>query len=176
MISIDERKWAAAAVASLDAAGSWTGRLHIHKVIVIPKLLGLVRPPFDFGLYIYGPYSFDLDRVIGEMELYGELNKYYRREGYGPSYRVGELIGDAELDGHDNSVIQRAANILASFDSKDLELIATCLWVERHEGQRLDNEIVRRVQTLKPKYNESEIRSRLQLARNVADRLCAETE
>ena len=79
-----QHAWIAAATQSLANKGSWTGRTHLHKHLFITHALGLAVIPFDFELYHYGPYSFELDSVVAEMESFGEMEKRYRMVGYCP--------------------------------------------------------------------------------------------
>lgn len=48
------REWVAASINALNRAGSWTGRIHIHKLLFVLKSLGLADPPVRFELYQYG--------------------------------------------------------------------------------------------------------------------------
>jgi uncharacterized protein YwgA len=158
-----QRTWVAASVKALQEAGSWTGRIHIHKQLFILQVLGMAEIPFEFELYQYGPYSFDLDNIIGEMETYGELEKYYPKAGYGPRYR---LTGNNEpvegrLSEEQLKRIQESAGLLSPFNSNDLELIATCLWAQDVEGLTGEEEIVSRVKLLKPKYATFQIQQAL---------------
>jgi uncharacterized protein YwgA len=164
-----QHAWVAAATKALAEAGSWTGRTHLHKHLFITDALGLGRVPFDFELYHYGPYSFELDGVVAEMEAFGELDKRYRKAGYGPSYAITSLGEEtlAELDADELDVSDKVAAKLARFDSADLELIATCLHVEVVEEEDDDDVIVPRVKEIKPKYSVSQIEWALGRARRL---------
>ena len=151
--------WIAATVAALNRSGSWTGRIHIHKHLYLTKALGLAAPPFDFVLYQYGPYSYDLDSDIAQMELYGQLIKVYPSPGYGARYMVSELGAEegGQLSAEATAALQRVANALGNSDSQSLELQATCLWVRQQENITEDTAVVQRVRQLKPKYDEVRI-------------------
>src|SRR4051812_27571202 len=86
-----QRAWIAVAATSLRRTGSWTGRTHLHKHLFITQALKLADVPFEFELYHYGPYSFQLDSIVAEMEAFGELDKQYPKPGYGPSYQLTAL-------------------------------------------------------------------------------------
>ncbi len=150
-----QHAWIATATKTLGETGSWTGRTHLHKHLFITQALGLADIPFEFELYHYGPYSFELDGVVAEMEAFGELEKEYRKAGYGPSYEVTSLGEEAvnELDADDFRVAEKVASKLKRFDSADLELIATCLYVEIVEMEDDEDVIVPRVKEIKPKYS-----------------------
>jgi uncharacterized protein YwgA len=166
---VKSRNWVLYGVRALNKANSWTGRIHIHKLLFIVKALDLGNPPFNFELYQYGPYSRRLDFLIAEMEDSGELDKTYPAPGYGPKYTLGASIGKTDDD--EFEVLGRVANELGNCDSKDLELIATCLWVERIERVESDPLIVDRVAQIKPKYNSATIEVQLRASRKIADAL-----
>jgi uncharacterized protein YwgA len=155
-----QRAWIAAATQSLQKVESWTGRIHLHKHLFVIQVLGLAEIPFEFELHHYGPYSFELDSDIAEMEAFGELDKDYPQPGYGPSY---QLTGSgrqslSELTSREQQAADDVAAKLADFDSSDLELIATCLWVKLRELENDPDLIVPRVCEIKPKYPRSRIR------------------
>ena len=164
-----QRAWVGAAAMTLSEAGSWTGRTHLHKQLFITGALGLADIPFEFELYHYGPYSFELDGVIAEMEAFGDLEKRYRQPGYGPSYEPTAFGKDAaaELSAREREIASTVAAKLACFDSSDLELIATCLYVEAIEEEREDAVIVQRVKEIKPKYSTSQIEYALRRERQL---------
>jgi uncharacterized protein YwgA len=168
-----QRAWVAAAAKSLAGTESWTGRTHLHKHLFIVNALGLAEVPFEFELYHYGPYSFELDSAVAEMEAFGELDKCYPRPGYGPSYETTELGKEAlaELSPEEVAVAANVASKLAQFDSADLELIATCLYVEVIEDENDDNLIVPRVKEIKPKYPVAQIEWALGRARRLREEL-----
>jgi uncharacterized protein YwgA len=162
--------WVIEAVRSLRLVDSWTGRIHVHKLLFISQILGLAAVPFNFELYQYGPYSFQLDSVIAELESDGLLSKQYPRAGYGPRYAVTAAVKSA-MRAADVKALGSAARELKSQNSSDLELIATCLWVERREKVGDDEKVVARVKQIKPRYLEAEIDEKLATARAIASRL-----
>jgi len=165
----DPAAWVRAATCALRKHGSWTGRTHIQKALFVTQILTSSRPPFEFEMYDYGPYSFALDREIGDLELLGELVTEYPRPGYSPRYRAPEDDPESTpLSECDHEAVERVAEALGTRKSKQLELLATCLWVEQREEVHGDDAIVQRVQQLKPKYGESEVREALTNARSVS--------
>lgn len=156
--------WVGAAVRSLRDVDSWTGRIHIHKLFAIVDLLDLAKQPFPFELYYYGPYSRELDCTIASMDMRGLLEHEYPKPGYGPRYN---LIEDRPSLDVDTATIRRVANAICKYDSRSLELIATCLWVKHREGLDDDAEIVERVRSLKPRYNDDKVKQGLNEARQL---------
>src|SRR5258706_15657637 len=88
--NVEGKAWVAAAIRALRDRHSWTGRIHIHKLLFILRALGLAKPPFRFELYQYGPYSFGLDAVIADMDLDGTVSREYPKAGYGPKYQLSQ--------------------------------------------------------------------------------------
>jgi uncharacterized protein YwgA len=156
-------------VRTLKQRGSWTGRIHIHKLLFIADVLELAEPPFEFELYQYGPYSFELDAVVAQMEVFGYIEKVYPKPGYGPQYLTTDL-GNEEADQLDKpsaDAIRRVADHIARIDSGSLERIATCMWVERRERPEDENAITARVRKLKPRYDERQVRASLLRSRRL---------
>lgn len=164
------KAWIGASVDKLNDVNSWTGRIHIHKHLFIAQVLAVANVPFQFELYHFGPYSFEADHVIAEMEAFGELEKTYVRPGYGPTYKTTDLAEDAVSD-EDAAALSCVADQLRGFNSGDLELIATCLWVARREGEADERVIIDRVKEIKPKYSTLRIQSALVQARQLASKL-----
>jgi len=160
--------WIHETVRALRQQGSWTGRIHVHKLLFMLGALRQAEVPFQFELYHYGPYSRDLDDEIACMEAFGDLARDYPRSGYGPQYGV---IGDCEaprLSAAERGAIHTMAEQFGKKNSSELELIATCTWVERSEQIDSDEEIVARVSEVKPKYAQGDIEKQLAVAREIA--------
>lgn len=163
-----------AAIDALRSVDSWTGRIHVHKHLFITQVLGLAKPPFEFELYQYGPYSFGLDRKIAELEAYGMLTKEYEQPGYGARYMATEASKSLikELSSKLLNVIRRVAEAVGKEDSKKLELIATCLWVERREGVRDEDKLADVVRNIKPRYTRDQIVRANKQAHKLEQQLC----
>ena len=173
--SPDPASWVLTAVDALNRHGSWTGRVHIHKHLFITQVLGLAAPPFGFVLYDYGPYSFDLDQAVTDLELFGYLTRSYPEPGYGPRYEptLQGLEVARALQENERQAVERVAKQLGDRKSQALELIATCLWFERNEGVSDRAEVVKRVKLVKPKYDDDAIHRNLDDARALAEALAA---
>ncbi|MCG3126487.1 MAG: hypothetical protein CHACPFDD_01323 [Phycisphaerae bacterium] len=158
--------WILGAIHELNKSGSWTGRIHVQKHLFISQILGVARPPTEFVFYDWGPYSFDVDREMVDLELFGLVSRCYPKAGYGPKYELTALGVDrmGALDQSNRSAIERVAHKLGSRPSQDLELIATCLWVKIREQITDRDPIVKRVHELKPKYDSEQIMAQLRNA------------
>jgi len=174
---VSDEAWVAATVVALRTPeiDSWTGRIHVHKVLFLVDVLGLAKPPFRFELHQYGPYSFDLDRDIAMMEAFGQLNVEYTKPGYGPRYQITKagLSLDSELPQRDRDAISRVVDEVGNKDSKQLELLATCLWVTKRENVKDDDRAIDAVRRIKPRYSDEDIRKSLQQAKKMESKLKA---
>jgi uncharacterized protein YwgA len=148
--------WVLSAVKLLNSAESWTGRIHIQKLVFLSRELLQLDPPFEFELYRFGPYSFELDETIRDLSVAGILDREYSHPGYGPSYKA---TSEADMEPEVIERLNTLSRAIAKDDASRLELIATCLWFEKRLGADADR-IVEAVRRVKPRYSESDIRSR----------------
>lgn len=160
--------WALHAIDQLNQQKSWTGRVHIHKLLYLTKELLKSEVPFQFDLYRFGPYSFDLDEEIRELTTFGLASGSLISEGYGPSYRVAEKFKsileqpEGELPEDNLRDLEKVARAIGASSSGDLELLATCLWVEHQESISGADDVIARVKQIKPRYSEPQIRAQHQ--------------
>ena len=156
-------------VRRLNEAGSWTGRMHIQKLVYFAQdLLGLPSD-YEFILYQRGPYSFDLDADIRSLRSIGAV-EISPAPPYGPSYRTtsfgGDIIRLSPVGEEMDEQLARLAETLGPKHAKDLELLATTLYVV-NEGHVLDEEIVGRVVSLKPQFTRDEAQKAIQDVRQL---------
>ena len=79
-------------VRTMRQKGSWAGETHIQKcVMFLQELLG-IRMGYDFILYKYGPFSFELRSDLVQMRARLMLDIEPRIE-YGPSFTLGPSWG-----------------------------------------------------------------------------------
>lgn len=143
-------------VKMLDEAGSWTGRTHIHKFVYFAQELLGIPSGYEFVLYQRGPYSFELDADIRSLRSMGALD-ITPAPPYGPSYGTTPL-GTAlmRLSRLDDETDRKLAELAKAFGPKqatELELLGTTLYVI-NEGYESDEDIVERVLSLKPHFEE----------------------
>lgn len=134
--------------------GSWCGETHFQKsVYFLQEGLG-VPLELRFILYKHGPYSFDLDRVLGEMHG-SYLVRQEVRGSYGPSLVVDEpgerlmMSFPKTIDGRSFEIAFVAERISAR-SVVELERIGTALYVRNKHPDFSSDEQVRRIVELKP--------------------------
>jgi uncharacterized protein YwgA len=128
---------------ALDENKSWCGETHIQKATYFLQELFKVELEYDFTLYKYGPYSFDLHAELETWKGYNLLRvKLYN--DYGASIYPsdnGKKIEELRQKtlGHYEDRINAVAKKLGPLGVNQLEPLATALYVTR-EGFGTDVE------------------------------------
>jgi uncharacterized protein YwgA len=120
--------------------GSWCGETNIQKACFFLQELAGVPLGFDFILYRYGPYSFDLTDELTALRADSIFALRIRDPKYGPCYQPGEL---SNLVKHQfpNTVkryqerVQFVASRLGTRKVQELECLATALYVTLPHGE-----------------------------------------
>jgi len=131
-------------IALLDALaqrGSWCGETHLQKSVYFLQAMLRVPLCFEFILYKYGPFSFDLREQLATMlaNLVLSQESYL---SYGPSfkpgpaaYRLKKLFPTTYRKFQKQ--ISFVAEKLAGYDVAGLERLATALYVRSEGGEDL---------------------------------------
>ncbi len=113
---------------------SWCGETHVQKACFFLQHLTKVPLDFDFILYRYGPFSFQLRDELTELRAVGYLDLVTRVQPYGPS-----LV----LTARGEEVVERRSALIECFEEQmefvavrvgakrvaDLERLATALYL-----------------------------------------------
>jgi uncharacterized protein YwgA len=117
--------------------GSWCGETHVQKsVFVLEDMLDLDLD-FDFVLYKYGPFSFDLRDELSRLRGLGLLG-LEPRYPYGPRLFNTDAMHEREqrfprtLSRHENT-LDFVASRLGPKSVDELERIATALYVTKRK-------------------------------------------
>jgi uncharacterized protein YwgA len=143
--------------------GSWSGETHLQKAAYFLQELLRVPLGYDFVLYRYGPFSFELRNELMEMRADGLLEQR-PAPPYGPSLIPTEASAESRakfpktLSRHRRS-IEFVASALGSKGVTDLEAIATALYVHEKEGIRSPEALQRRVIDVKPHLSKEQAES-----------------
>ena len=160
-------------VRKLNKADSWTGRMHIQKFVYFAQELLALPSDYDFILYQRGPYSFDLDTEIRSLRSIGAVEITVRPAPYGPTYSstgLGEIISRrSTVGGETDDKLTELAKVLGPKPAKDLELLATTLYVLR-EGPQSEQGVVGRVLSLKRQFSKDQAEKALQEVRELQAR------
>lgn len=158
------------------AHGSWCGETHIQKnMFFLQELMGI---PFQwsFVLYKYGPFSFDLAYLIGEIHGYS-LVKLVPQWGFRPKIKVTELGKDFYQDQDEvhctfDKGIEFVTRELGIKNVDELERLSTGLYVSL--DKRYQNKGVparaKRLTELKPHIQLSDASSAIEQADDFVSR------
>ena len=118
---------------------SWCGETNIQKASYFLQELGRVPLEFDFILYKYGPYSFELTDELTALCADSILNLEIRDPRYGPSYVAGELEELVKTKfpktiARYKSQVDFVARQVGSKRVAELECLATALYVRLEEA------------------------------------------
>lgn len=167
--------WVLRATANLNQVGSWSGRIHLHKLLYLADRLAGIKQPFEFKIYHYGPYSFDLDESVRELTASSLLECETVNPAYGPRYSPSDdfedvlKVADLDLSDEDRARLSEVAELIGSRKSSALELIATCIWAMEDESISTDTDVVARVHHLKPRYSPEIIAQHLSEAKELKE-------
>ena len=149
-------------VSELNRVGSWSGATHVQKCTFFAREMAGIPVPYEFVIYHYGPFSFDLDEDLALMRFEGWL-EITSEEGYGVHYHPGRK----RLPRFPNEVepYRRALKWVAErfgvLDAKRLELLATTYYVQRRmaAGDRPSGRetVISTVRRLKPHFADSDV-------------------
>ena len=140
-------------VESLRENKSWCGETTIQKASFFLQELTEVPLEFEFVLYKYGPYSFELTDELTALRADSILALEVPDPSYGPSYFPGGMSGFV-LERFPKTVnrckeqVQFVAERLGSKGVAELERLATALYVRLRDKEKSGvtaraNEIVR---------------------------------
>lgn len=141
-------------IAKLKEGGSWSGETHIQKAVYFLQTLFEVRLGFDFILYKYGPFSFDLRDALTALRADGLLD-IRPQEPYGPSLfpseaglkfpdRFPRIVKEYEKQ------LEFIGTRLGNRKVQELERLATALYVSVENSRMGVNDRAMLVHRLKP--------------------------
>ncbi len=143
-------------VAEMHKHESWVGETHIQKCSMFLKSMLDVPLSYEFLLYKYGPYSFDLRSELAIMRARYLLDsKPHPR--YAPSFILGprgEELAKSHSEFRDE--IEFVSEEIAKKDIRELERVSTVYFVQRSHPELSDAEIAKKVCELKPHITSSE--------------------
>ena len=156
----------------LRDAESWTGRMHIQKLVYFAQKLVQLPTEYEFVLYQRGPYSFDLDADIRSLRAIGAID-ISPAPPYGPSYFRTPLGEEMEEQSPITESLRDSLTGLAQHlgpkKAVELELLATAQYA-LGEGHQSEEDIVSRVISLKPHFSPPEVRRGLEEVRELQAR------
>jgi uncharacterized protein YwgA len=125
--------------ARLRREGSWCGHTHMQKATYFLQVLLGVPTGYEFILYMYGPYSFDLSEELAGLRADYLIEFDHKSPGYGPGL-VPTPTSESLRSGYPRTLAGSSRQlefVARTFGTKgvaDLEKLATALYVTREDG------------------------------------------
>lgn len=153
-------------VEAMKNQGSWCGETNIQKAVYFLQEMVGIPTGFDFLLYKYGPYSFDLTDELTALRADDIMTLEVRDPRYGPSFAPGELAPlvkerFAKTVNRYRGHVEWIARRLGNRNVAELERLSTALYVRlQNAGANIENRAAQLVR-LKPHVQPDEARKAL---------------
>ena len=148
-------------VSKLNEKTDQVGKTTVQKMMYFLKRMGLVD--YEYTLYHYGPYSFEVENELEQLESSGILNISWDPDrGY--FIRLAEGYDLSEPGTSMKEAIDFLVRKFGQKRAKDLSLIATVLYFY---SRLPENEIIETVKNLKPQFSELEVRKALEVVKEI---------
>jgi len=140
-------------VEKLNEVGSWAGNTHLQKIIYLVQSTCNFRL-YDFVLYHYGPYSFDLREDVDFLTISNYLERDADEFGY--HYRLSSSL-EPSIPSEIQERVNKIVKVFGKAPTTLLELITTVDYVVKKSPGKSDREIVEIVKRIKPHFSEKAI-------------------
>ncbi len=140
--------------------GSWCGETHIQKSTYVAQVVLNIPFEFEFILYKYGPFSFELRDELVAMRA-DDFLQQVSQYPYGTTLVPGPLAETLTAKFPKTlkkygAKLQFVAAQLSRYTASELERIATALFVTRSGGQKDVNSRTQAISALKPHISREE--------------------
>ena len=152
------------AVAAFTASGEDAWRTRVQKLLFFAEEWGdLATKPYEFVIHRFGPYSFDLDRDIAEMQGFGVLERK-------SVYRLGASYSTSGETTFLHN-FKPFADWLGNKTVQELEVLATVEFVQNRSREPVTDEVVR----LKPHVSREAVENAIRELESMRPKLGAST-
>lgn len=140
---------------ALREADSWCGETHLQKATFLLEDGRNVPLDYDFILYKYGPFSFDLRDELDALRAEGFIRLEPQAYPYGPRLGISDR-GQRLLERYPKTLHRFAdevADVVAFVGSRGvsaLERLATGVYLVEHEPETPDDVLAGRLRAVKP--------------------------
>lgn len=141
-------------IEEMNEKGSWSGETHVQKAVYFLQRGCKVPIDYDFILYKYGPFSFELKEDLIEMKIKDFISEILKPP-YGPSLTPGgkfEIYRELFLRNVQKYKEQLTfvAENISNYPVDSLEKVSTALYVLKEEKLDDDKKVAARINSLKP--------------------------
>jgi hypothetical protein len=143
-----------AVIECLRRHGSWTGKTHVQKALSLLRDSGRIPVPFQFVLYKHGPYSFEVEAELEQLQSYGGIAVEPNEHGYGVVLCAGAMADFVRamepLAPNELRAIEDVCEFVGVRNVVELERLATASWIRCQEGKTERADVAERLHALKP--------------------------
>ncbi|MGE5365524.1 MAG: hypothetical protein ACM3SM_15435 [Bacteroidota bacterium] len=139
-------------ISKLHSHQSRCGETHIQKTVFFAHELLRIPVSFEFTLYKYGPYSFELSEELSVLRAYNYLKVIPQQ--YGVSIIPTDNINPMRTLANDANLYEPKLDFIAkrlgSKKVSELEKLSTVLYIKKRLGISQEDAIANKLNELKP--------------------------
>ncbi|MFZ2146435.1 MAG: hypothetical protein WAV28_04370 [Sedimentisphaerales bacterium] len=160
-------------IEKLVGNNSWCGETHIQKSSYFLQELSGVPLGYDFILYKYGPYSFELSDDITAMRANKIVELEPMPAPYGPTIVASERskllkkLYPKTMKRYKENVTF-IADQLAKYNVAELERIATAFYVSRQQRSSNNRKVIAQITRIKPHISVEQARKAFDITTNIS--------
>lgn len=154
----------AAVVALAQNARAKLGKTQVQKLVYFLQDCG-VPLEYEYEIYHYGPYSFDLARELNSLDSLGVLKVQSDPSGFGFDISVGKFADRFKLDPKYQKKVEKVVSQFGLNTAAELEAKATIHFVhsvveeKKTTSGSMRSEVIKRVCALKPHFSKDFVKS-----------------
>lgn len=162
-------------IENLRAKGSWCGETHIQKSVYFLQTIFNVPLNYEYVLYKYGPFSFDLSDELAKIRADGLL-KIVPTAPFGVTFQVEEGSNQLRQKFPLTSkkfipAIESLTNEIGTKCVKELERLTTIHYLGARNGEKVSSvELIQELVGLKPHISEPEAEEALRALADMKER------
>lgn len=152
----------AAIVGLVQNAPVKLGKTQVQKLVYFAQSCGMPLR-YQYEIYHYGPYSFDLSQQLSSLDALGVLNIQSDPSRYGFDISVGKFAERFKLEPKYQRKIDKVVSDFGSNTTAQLEVKATIHFVfsvvkKRTSSNKTKPAVVQKVHALKPRFTQDFIK------------------
>jgi len=155
-------------IKKLNEINHRTGETFIQKIIYFLIHSENVPIDYEYTLYDYGPYSFELNNELSQMEMSRMIIKHPDPSGYGfeikPNMKMKSVKSLLEKGTKYDAKINSLITNFKGMPAKHLGLVATFRYMHeqlKQKGINDDRILINKVSDIKPMFNDFELKKLL---------------
>ena len=159
---------------SMINKGSWAGETHLQKCLFFLQTMRGVPTGYEFQIYKYGPFSFDLRDDLVQLRAEGMVELSPRSASYGSSLDVSEASQllrkrfPRTLEKY-KADVAFIADHFGHLNANDLGRLATSFYFHLDDADSSDKEIGQKVHRVKSYISVSDGTKAAQDVRQIAE-------